>query len=126
MELPRQGYEWLARLGLHVGGVHDGQPPGSQPLGRDEVQHLKGVVGGGLIVLVVADQPAALVGGKRLGGQKMFACKRAFARAARADEHDECEFGNGEVHTEAGSGPNIFSVNSSSLPTRPPSLFDQV
>ena len=101
MELPCQGHERTPRLGLHVGGVHDGQPPGSQSLGSDEVQHLEGIVGGGLVVLVVTDQPPAFVGRQRFGGQEMPGRNRTFARTAGADEHDQREFGNGEVHAGA-------------------------
>ena len=64
----------LAGLGLHVGGVDDGQPPARQPLAGDEVQHLERVVGRGLVVLVVGDQAAAEVGREHLGRRK---CLRA-------------------------------------------------
>lgn len=52
----------FACLGLHVGGIDNGQPACRQPLGGDEVQHLKGVVRRRLLVLVVANESAAVVG----------------------------------------------------------------
>ena len=48
--------ERLPRLGLDVGGVDDGQPPAREPLRRDEVQHLEGVLRRRLVVLVVGDE----------------------------------------------------------------------
>ena len=59
--LPGQLDERLARARLDAGRVDNGQPPGRQPLARDEVQHVEGVGGGGLVAAVVADQPAAEV-----------------------------------------------------------------
>ena len=56
-----------AGLGLHVGGVDDGEPAGRQPLAGDEVQHLERGRRGGLVVLVVGDQAAAEVAGDHLG-----------------------------------------------------------
>ena len=53
--LPGQLDQRLAGLGLDVGGVDDRQPPQGQPLAGDEPEHLEGVLGDGLVVLVVAD-----------------------------------------------------------------------
>ena len=54
--LPSEGHEGLARLGLHVGGIHNDQLPGGEAFGGDEVQRVKGVVGRRLGVLIVRDQ----------------------------------------------------------------------
>ncbi len=50
---PGEFDELLPRFGLHVRGVHHGQPPGGQSLARDVVQHVECVTGRGLVVLVV-------------------------------------------------------------------------
>jgi hypothetical protein len=62
MILPRQRHQRLARLWLHVGGVDDGQAASSEPFGGDELEHIKRVNGGRLIVFVVGHQSAAEVG----------------------------------------------------------------
>ena len=46
---------------LHARGVDDGQPADRQPLGRDEVQDVEGVLSSRLIVLVITYQAAAEV-----------------------------------------------------------------
>ncbi len=79
---------------LHVGRVHDGQPPGRQPLADDEVEQLERVRGGGLVVLVVGDQAAAEVGRDHLGRLEVLARERRLARAADADEDDEAQLGH--------------------------------
>ena len=50
---PREGDEGSAGIGLDVGGVHDGEASGRETLGGDVVQHVKGVCGGGEVILVV-------------------------------------------------------------------------
>jgi hypothetical protein len=37
VELPRQGNKRTPRLWLDIGSVHNGQPSGGEPFGRDEV-----------------------------------------------------------------------------------------
>lgn len=85
-------------FGLDVRGIDDGQPPPRKPLGRDGVQQIEGVERGGLVVLVIADEPAAGVGGEDFRRAEMQAGKRTFARAARADENDKREFRDRDQH----------------------------
>ena len=60
--LAGQRDQLLAGIGLHVGGVDDGQPAGGQPLARRcSRSSVERVRGGGLVVLVVGDQAAAEV-----------------------------------------------------------------
>ncbi len=65
--LAGQRDELLARLRLDVRGVHDGQPAGGESLAGDVIQHVEGVAGRRLVVLVVGDQPAAEVAAEHLG-----------------------------------------------------------
>ena len=67
VELAGQCDERLSGLGLHVRRVDHGEPPGGEPLARDEVQHLERVVRRALVVLVVRDEAAAEVRGEDLG-----------------------------------------------------------
>ena len=64
-----------ARLDLDVGGVDDGEPARLKPLGRNEVQHVVGGIGCLLVVLVVADEPAAEVRRDHLGGEEVLRCE---------------------------------------------------
>ena len=96
--LPGQLDQRLAGLGLDVGGVDDRQPPQGQPLGGDEVQHLERVVRDRLVVLVVADHAPAGVRREDLGGQEVLAGERALARPAGADQDDEGELGDRDLH----------------------------
>ena len=45
--------EWLARFGLDVGGVNNGQFTGRKTFSGDEVQDLEGIFRRGLIVFIV-------------------------------------------------------------------------
>ena len=85
--------ERLARLGLHVGRVDDGEPAAREPLAGDVVQHLEGVVGRGLVVLVVGDQAAAEVGREHLGRREVLAREGRLAGPGGADQDDEGELG---------------------------------
>ena len=89
--LSRQGDEVPAGLTLHVGGVDDGEPARGQPLGGDVPEHVEGVGRGGLVVLVVRDQPPAAVAGQHLGGGEVGPGEGGLARACRADEDDEAQ-----------------------------------
>ncbi len=44
--LVRQREQLLAAVLLHVCRVDDGEPAGGEPLGRDEVQDIEGVLAG--------------------------------------------------------------------------------
>src|SRR5205085_5494958 len=57
--LTRQRHERLARLCLHIRGIHDRAAPSRQALGGNEAQDLKGVPGGRLVVFIITDQTAA-------------------------------------------------------------------
>ncbi len=72
--------------------------PRGEPLGGDEVQHLEGVVGRGLVVLVVATQAAAGVGRQHLGRLEVLPRERGLARAAGPIEDDEGQLGDGDLH----------------------------
>ncbi len=77
--LPGEGDERLARFRLHIGCVDDCQAAQSQPLRRDKVQDLEGVLRHPLVVLLVTYQRAAGVRRQNLGRQEMLARKRALA-----------------------------------------------
>ena len=70
---------WL----LDVGGVDDGQQPAAQPGADDVVQDVEGVRRGGLVVLVVGDQPAAEVAGDDLGRLEVARARRSTCRCRR-------------------------------------------
>jgi hypothetical protein len=82
---------------LHVRGVDDGQPAGGQPLAHDVVQQLERLRGGGLVVLVVGDHPAAGVAGDHLGGPEVGAAERRLARPADPDEHHQAQRRHGDL-----------------------------
>jgi hypothetical protein len=90
------GQEFGAGLALHVGGVHHGQQAAAQPDVHDGVQQGEGVRAGGLVVLVVADQAAAVVGGDDLGGLEVPGGEGGLARAGHADQHHESHGGHAE------------------------------
>jgi hypothetical protein len=81
-----QGKQWLTRIGLHIRGISNGQLPCSKAFARDEVQYLKGIIGGMLIVLIVRDQTSAIIRGEYFGRLEVLAGKRRFARSRRADQ----------------------------------------
>ena len=93
-----EGDERLARLRLDVGGVDDGELHAGEALGGDVVEHGESVVGGGLIVLVVGDESPAEIRRDDLGGAEVRPREGRFAAARRADQHDEREIRDGEVH----------------------------
>ena len=108
----RQRDQRAARVDLHVGRVHDGQPARRQALADDEVEQLERVGGRGLVVLVVGDQAPAEVGRDHLGRLEPLARERRLARAADADEDDEAQLGHpklGHAVTPGGRGPRDLS-----------------
>ena len=90
--------ELPAVLGADVGGVHDREAAGGQPLAGDEVEHVEGIGGGFLGRLVVAHQGAAGVGGQDLGGREVRTGERRFARPAGAHQYHQAELGDGYLH----------------------------
>ena len=102
--LAGQHDQLAAGFGLHVGGVDDGQPAGCQPLAGDELQHLERGRRGGLVVLVVGDQAAAEVRGDHLGRLEVRPGERRLARAGHADQHDQAQLGDAQVHGSASFG----------------------
>ncbi len=107
--LARQADELLAGVGLDVGGVDDGQPAGGQALADDVVQDVEGVLAGALVVLVVADQAAAEVGGDGLGGLEVPGGEGGLAGAGGADEDHERQVGHGEGRAGTGGGHAAFA-----------------
>src|SRR5687767_12705720 len=98
MELARKLHQLFACVGLDAGGVDDSQLHARESLGGDVVQHIKGVVGGALAIFVVADQAATEIGRDDFCTQKMGAREGRFAAARRANQDDEAEVRDGEVH----------------------------
>ena len=90
-------HELLARERLHIGRVHDRQPAASQPLTRYISEHVERVGRGGLVVLVVGDQPAAEVAGQHLEWAEVLAGERGLAGAGYADEDDQGQLGDAEL-----------------------------
>ena len=102
--LPGQLDQRLAGLGLDVGGVDDRQPAQGQPLGGDEVQHLEGVVGDRLVVLVVADHRPGRrpTTGSRWAGSacgRTCSCPSRWGRSGRRGT----ELGDRDLHGSIGS-----------------------
>ena len=89
----------LRASALHVGRVHDGQPPAPQPLAGDVVQEVEGVGGRGLVVLVIGDQAAAEVGRDDLGRRKCSRGEGRLAGAGGADQDDQAQLGDLESVT---------------------------
>lgn len=90
--------ERLARLWLDVRGVHDREFAPPQTLGRDVVEYVERVVRRALVVLVVGDQPAAMVRRQHLEGTEVPARERRLAGARRADEYDQRQLRDRDLH----------------------------
>ena len=82
-----QFHQRFSGLGLYAGSVYDGESTRSQPLGGDVVQHIEGVLGRLLTILIVRDKTTAIIRREHLGRLEMLAGKRRFARARSADEN---------------------------------------
>jgi hypothetical protein len=94
--LTGQSHERLTGLGLDIGGVDHSEKAAGKALGGDVVEHFESFHGGSLIVLVVADESTAEIGGKDFGWLEMRARESGLATATGADEDDKRKFGDGE------------------------------
>ena len=95
--LPGDQDQVAAGLGLHVGRVDHGQAACLEALADDEPQQLERGRGGGLVVLVVGDQPAAEVRGDDLGRLEVRAGERRLARSGHADQQDQAQLGDAQL-----------------------------
>jgi hypothetical protein len=89
---------WRRAVGLDVGGVDDGEQAPGEALAGDGVEEVEGVVAGALVVVVVGDEAAAMIGAEDLGGLEVLAGEGCLARAGGADEGDDGEVGDLELH----------------------------
>jgi hypothetical protein len=96
--LPRERDDGLARLRLHVRGVDDRDLAGGETLLRDEIEHVEGVVGRGLAVLVVRDEAAAIVRGDDFGWLEVLSREGRLARARRPDHGHDRQLGDRDLH----------------------------
>ena len=96
--LPCQRDERATRLGLHVRGIDNGEPPECEPLCHDRMQELERLIRNRLIIFIVANQAPAHIGRENFRRQEMLSRERTLPRPAGADEYDEGELGNGEGH----------------------------
>src|SRR5262249_24950209 len=85
MELASEGYQRLAGLGLDVGRIDDSQSPRSEPLTGHVMQHIEGVSGGRLIILVVCHEAATKIRRKNFRGLEMRPSEARLAASRRAD-----------------------------------------
>ena len=94
------GDDWLIRcagklqqrragLRLQVGCVNHRELALCEPQARQMMEQLKSGGVDGLIVFIVANQRAALIGRNDFGELKMTARERAFARARRAEQENQ-------------------------------------
>jgi len=95
-----QADQLASSLGLHARRVDDRKPASLEALAGDEVKHLERSRRRGLVVLVVADEPAAEVRGHDLGGEEVLGGEARLPRAARADEHHQAQPWDANDHRE--------------------------
>jgi hypothetical protein len=81
-------------LALYVRSVDDREPAGGEPLARDEVQGIEGVLRRRLVVLVVGNETPERVRGEHLGREEMPGGERGLSGARRTDEHHQREHGD--------------------------------
>ncbi len=89
MILPRKFDQRFACFGLYIGGVDYGKFSCGQSFRGDIVQHVERVIGRGLTVLVVANQPATFIRREDFGVEEMSRCECRFTRSGRADQDDQ-------------------------------------
>ena len=93
-----QLHDRSAVLGPHAGRVDDDDPSRLQALRGDRVQHCERRTGRALVVLVIAHQLATEVRRDDLGGQEMATGERRLARPGHADQRDDAQLGNSDLH----------------------------
>jgi len=98
MKLAGDFHERFAGFWLNIRCVHDRELAGGQPFAGDEVQNFKGILRGGLTILVVGHQAATVIGRQNLGRLELLARKRALAGAGHADQHHEGKVWNCDLH----------------------------
>src|SRR5262249_16274513 len=96
--LARESDERLARRGLDVGRVEEGEGGSGKPLGGNVVQDVKGVLRRRLAVLVVRDEPPAEVRREHLRRLEVRPGKGRLPGARGADQDDERELGDDDIH----------------------------
>jgi hypothetical protein len=96
--LPGQGHNRLPGLGLDVRCVDDGELSGRQALAGDVVQNVEGVVRGRLAVLVVRDEPAAVIRRENLRRLEVLTGERGLSRARGPDQRDKGQLWNRDLH----------------------------
>ena len=74
-------------------------PPAGEPLAGDVVQNVKRLARSGLIIFVIGHQRATIVAAEHFRRQELPARKRRLARPGRADEDDEGEFWDVDIHS---------------------------
>jgi hypothetical protein len=99
MVLTSQLDERLAGFGLDIGGIDDRELSQDKPLAGNESKHIEGIFGDSLVVLIVTDHSPASIRREDFGRQEMFLDERALARATGADQDDETEFGDLNIHS---------------------------
>ena len=108
MKLASESDQGFTCFRLHVRGVDDRQRPPASRFARDEVQHLKRIFGGGLVVFVVGDQAPAEVGRKNFGGLEMLPARSWTSRSRRGRSRTTSE-SSGIVMFTAGKLPSALA-----------------
>lgn len=93
-----QGHKRFTVLRPDIGRVHDREFSFCQPFRSNEMKQLECFGSDTLIVLVVSYEPTAVVTVEHLGRQEVLAGEVGFPRAGRANEDDEREFREVNLH----------------------------
>ena len=102
--------EGFARAFLYAGGVDNGEFVIGEAFGGYVVEGFKRLFCDGLVGFVVAEESAEVVGGEDFGRFEVSFGECGFARARYADEDDEGDFGECDVHGVVISAK--FGINS--------------
>ena len=84
--------------GLYAGGIDDRHAASSKAHFHESSDKRKGLLGGGLIGLVVADHRPAAVRRDYLGGAEVAAGEGGFPRARRSDQQHQPALGYPQLH----------------------------